>query len=157
MVALEDQVTVLEKEVYGLNKENEMQNRIFTKFEETLEKLQVLTETLHRLIVQHDERIKVTSDRVDALRVDMKEELKELEDKMHTENQMLCRKFTESETRILAKLEEFKTTKESTGNVVAALALKFESWKYFILGGMFVAGVLLGKSSWFSALFSFFK
>ena len=154
MVALEDQVTVLEKEIYGLNKENELQNRVFSKFEETLEKLQTLTEALHRLIIQHEERIKVTSENVVALRLEMKDELEELEKRLHAENANLCKKFTESEERILSKLSELSERKDSAGSMVAALAMKFDAYKYFILGGVFIAGLLLGKGNWISGLFT---
>ena len=175
LTRVEDSITILQKEVYGLGKENEMYNRIFGKFEETIEKLQILTESLHRLIVMHDERIKVTSDRVDVLRVDMKEELEDLEARLSEETQTLVRKIEGTEERILTKIGELKTEidankiryesvdkahsnkEEASADIISGLALRFEQWKWFIIGGIFVAGLAVGKANIIGSILSFFK
>ena len=163
-----EQVAVLEKEVISLNKENELQNRIFSKFEETIEKLQLLTETMNRLIIQHEERIRVNSDSVEALREEMRDEIKDLETRLSQETNNLCQKIERSEERILAKLAELKKEwnaeqerqknadeaaekkyNKNTGGFTLqlnTLADKFNKWRWFIAGGIFVFGWMTGKN-----------
>ena len=156
MSQMETQVNELEKEVYALGKESEIQTRMFVKFEETIEKLQDLTESMHRLITIHDERIRVNSELVNQIKAEMNNEIKELEGRITKENQLLSKKIDDSEARILHKQEEIRK-KETFSEKVATLALRFESWKWFILGGAVVAGVLLEKSGFITGLLSIFK
>ena len=79
---LENRVHELGNVIAGLQKENEMQARVYVKFEETIDKLQDLTESMHRLISIHDERIRVTAQVVDSIKAEMNNEIKELEAKM---------------------------------------------------------------------------
>lgn len=142
-------VAELEKEVFSLTKENELQNRVFSKFEETLEKIQILTETLHRLIVQHEERIRVNADSVETLRRDMSTEIKELEERLAHETNNLCVKIEKSEERILEKLAELRKEwndkiQKKTNDPLVQLASKFSSFKWFIFGGIFVAAYFMG-------------
>ena len=172
---METQVNELEKEVYALGKESEIQTRMFVKFEETIEKLQDLTESMHRLITIHDERIRVNSELVNQIKAEMTNEIKELEGRITKENQLLSKKIDDSEARILQKLADLQREwkeekkqenldkqeeirkKETFSEKVATLALRFESWKWFILGGAVVAGVLLEKSGFITGLLSIFK
>jgi oligoendopeptidase F len=164
---VQESVANLEREVYSLGKENEIQNRVFAKFEETLEKIQVLTETLHRLIVQHEERIKINAEAVEALRVEMRDEIKELEERISRENKNLCEKIEKSEERILAKILELKqewdkeekatTEKKATINEqVNQLMLKFASIKWFLLGSLLAGAYLLGHVNIISVILKLF-
>ena len=157
-----------ERNISVIQKENEMQNRVFVKFEETVEKLQDLTESMHRLITIHDERIRVQATTVEQFRTEMNNEIKELESRISKETQTLSEKLDRSEDRIMkaiAALQE-KWEKEQIAHIqkketisekIANLSVRFESWKWFILGGVFTAGVILEKSGAINGLFSLFK
>jgi type VII secretion protein EssA len=156
-----DQISKNERDIAIIQKENEMQTRVFIKFEATVEKLQDLTESMHRLITIHDERITVQAKDIDDIRHEMDKEMRELEAR-------LVSKLTESEDRILNRIDELQqTVKDNTSSndekkhgfsdSLGKLGTKLESWKWFIIGVIFAGGVLLGKSGLVSNIFSIFK
>lgn len=165
---LEEQVIELGKNVFALEKENELQARIYVKIEDAMGKMQDLTESMHRLLSVHDERIKVNAAVVDTIKAEMNSEIKELEERITRETQNLAQKIDSSESRILEKFAELQkkweddnktqaVKKETFADKVATLNLQFTSWKYFLIGGVFVAGMILQKTGALSGLFNLFK
>jgi hypothetical protein len=163
-----DRLGKSERDISVIQKENEMQARVFIKFEETVEKLQVLTESMHRLISIHDERIRVQEKTIDAIRSEMNNEIKDLESR-------LSQKLEDTEKRIMNRLNENKEffdnvkeeiqaikdnevkKKESFAEKWSAVTAKIESWKYFVIGGLLVASFLLGKGNILNSIMGIFK
>ena len=156
-----DRLTETEGDVRVLQKETEIQNRIFTKLEETVEKTNELTESIHRLISIHDEKIKSLEKTVETIRIEMTEDIKDLHSRITSETRILSGKIEDSEARILSRLEQFQLewkTEHTASNVkneikkdawqekMENLKIKIESWKWFILGGVFVLGMVFEKS-----------
>jgi hypothetical protein len=165
MAYIEEQVTKLEKSVYSLEKDNELQAKIFIRFEDQVDKLSDLTEAMHILISLHDERIKVNALTVETLKEEMNKEIKELEARVTTQGRELSNKIDASESRILEKIAELKKEwkeekdvevekKATFSEKVNNLFIKFESWKWFIIGAIFTAGIVMGKTNLLSSVIS---
>ena len=178
-----NRLSISERDISVLQKENEIQARIFIKFETTIEKIQDLTESMHRLISIHDERIKFQEKIADDLkntassvasklaetakntaisleqetqsvRAEMKNEMKELEIRLTT-------KLEDTETRILEKISELqlewkeeKKDNKNQSSSIDGIKGKLLSYKWFVMGGLIVAGILLGKITAISNLIS---
>lgn len=165
---LDEKVSELRESVSAIEKENEIQVRLSSRFEETLDKLKDLTESMHRLISLHDERIRVNAKVVEDLKVEMANEVKELEKRVTKETKLLSDKIDQSEMRILAKIAELQKEWEEERNLenkndssfshkINKLFIRFESWKWFILGGVFTAGMFIGDHAGvISKIFSIF-
>jgi hypothetical protein len=169
MAYIEEQVTKLEKSVYSLEKDNELQGKIFLRFEDQVDKLSDLTEAMHIMISLHDERIRVNAQTVENLREEMSKDIKDLEIRVGIQVEELSKKIDASESRILEKIAELKTEWKEEKKVeiekkitfsekVNGLFIKFESWKWFIIGAIFTAGIVMGKTNIIgSVLSSIFK
>jgi hypothetical protein len=155
---IDERVVKLEKNMYSLEKDNELAAKIFLRFEDQVDKIQALTEAMHILISLHDERIRVNAQIVEDLKEEMNKDIKELESRIANQGLELSTKIDMSETRILAKIAELKldwredkkedkVRKETFSDKINSLFVKFESSKWFILGGIFVGGFLLGKGN----------
>ncbi len=160
---INERLSSSEQDIRVMQKENEIQNRVFIKFEETVEKLQTLTESMHRLITIHDERIRVQGKNIESIKIDMYREIKDLEDRITKDMQSIVKRVDESENRIMERLSEMgeKEEKEemktvSTSEKIARITMRIESWKWFILGGVFVIGMVLGDTHLLRELFMYF-
>ncbi len=164
-------VTDNERDVRVIQKESEMQNRLFVKLEETVVKIQDLTESMHRLITIHDERIRVQEKSLDLYRIEMKNEIKEIEDRTTAGQNMLSIKIEAVETKIeavelkiLARLEQMQQRWESSDSQkkasitekISAIMLKIEAWKWFFMGIIFVSGLVAGHNDFLSGIIHFF-
>jgi|GEM_PF-5465072 len=146
-----DRISVNEREIGVIQKENEIQTRLSLKFEQTLERFQTLIESINRLIVVHDERIRSQDKDIISIRDDMSREIEKLENRITRDHEALSKKLNDTEARIMEKLGELqeewkleKTRKETFAEKVHSVTSKVENWKWFFVGGIFVAGMLLG-------------
>jgi len=157
-----------ERDVKVLEKEAEMQNRIFIKLEETVQKIQDLTESMHRLISIHDEKIRVQEKSIETYRNEMKDEMKELERRISNETLSLCQKIDRVEHAILMRLAEMQKVwntekvavqvqKETFSDKVQTIKDKMEGYKWFILGSIFAAGMLAGHADLLGAVLHIFS
>lgn len=157
--ARNNRISTLEKDVGIIQKENEIQTRVFLKFEEAIEKMQDLTESMHRLVSLHDERINVQGKTVDSqartielMEMKREKDLRDLEGR-------LSKRIDDTETRILEKIAELKTEKDQAVEKKAndektSWKTKLSSWKYFIIGGLLAVGIILGKTTLVSNIVS---
>jgi chromosome segregation ATPase len=156
---IEEQVAELEKQTFILGKENEMQGKVFVKFEETLEKLQDLTESMHRLLSLHDERIKVNAQVMERIKEEMNNDIRELENRLSKETEALSKKIDDSETRILSKIGELQKSwkEEKSKSEISDTTMKIFKYKYFIMGAAIVAGFFLHQTGIIGTLINFLK
>jgi predicted RNase H-like nuclease (RuvC/YqgF family) len=140
-----DQISKNERDIAVIQKENELQTRVFIKFEETVEKLQDLVEAMNRMITIHDEKIRVQERALET----MESDIKELESR-------LSKKLEDTENRILDKIAELKLERSVVVDKPNGVMKKLDAYKWFILGGIFAVGVAMGKTSLVSNIFSIF-
>lgn len=172
LIKLTERVSINESDIKVIQRETEIRDRVSLKFEETLERLQEVVEALHRLLSIHDEKIETNSRDIERNRIEMAADIKDLEKRFSEEITKLSSKVEATESNILKKLDEFqkewkvekdKSTeryeekKETLAEKLVNLKLKIESYKYFILGGVFVLGLMVGKTNLISWLLTIFR
>jgi hypothetical protein len=167
MDRLTDRVTENEHELRVLQKENEIQARIFLKLEEVVEKNQTLTESMHRLLSIHDEKHKILNKDLEDIREEMTKDIKDLHVRITSETKILTDKIEKTETNILVQLAQFQkewkeekerravadvAAKEASSEKITGIVSKIDAWKWFIVGAVFVAGLVSGHTGILTAL-----
>jgi ElaB/YqjD/DUF883 family membrane-anchored ribosome-binding protein len=145
-----NRVTQLEKNMIAVQKDNEMQLRIFQKLEVTVEKIHDLSESMHRLVSTHEEKILRQQEESENINL----QVAKLEEKLDKETVILTKKIDENYDKILKNikeiLEEWKKKeekhqdeKEKSDKAISQTNKTIEKWKWFILGAAFILGFLI--------------
>lgn len=147
---ISSRVTQLEKNQISLQKDGEMQLRIFQKLEVTVEKIHDLSESMHRLVSTHEEKILRQQEESDNINL----QVTKLENKLDEETEVLAKKIDENYDKILKNIkeileewkkkeEENKAEKKVSDAAIITTSKIIEKWKWFLLGSAFILGFLI--------------
>lgn len=150
--SLETDVAVLKHEVGQIG-------QLFTKLDSALDKLGDVANNITKLLAVHEEKIGM-SERIDRelfelvekRRVEMAEDIKEIHSRISTIQRELSDEITETEHKIISALDDLKKTLKETKlehdtnntNIQNRLG-ELEKWRWVLLGGGTVIGLLLSK------------
>ena len=150
--SLETDVAVLKHEVGQIG-------QLFTKLDNALDKLGDVANNITKLLAVHEEKIGM-SERIDRelfelvekRRVEMAEDIKEIHSRITTIQRELSDEITETEHTIINALDDLKKTLKETKlehdtsntNIQNRLG-ELEKWRWVLLGGGTVIGLLLSK------------
>lgn len=150
--SLETDVAVLKHEVGQIG-------QLFTKLDSALDKLGDVANNITKLLAVHEEKIGM-SERIDRelfelvekRRVEMAEDIKEIHSRITTIQRELSDEITETEHTIINALDDLKKTLKETKlehdtnntNIQNRLG-ELEKWRWVLLGGGTVIGLLLSK------------
>lgn len=167
MTQLEDRVFELDKEIAGVVKDQEIQNRAAIRMEETIDRLQVLAESMHRLIAIHDERINYNSKindthiaQSESQREVMLKDIRELSDRLERDKTDLSQKMEAMETRLSNKIDNvLRAQKEdhpSEDESLISLKKVVDKWRWVIIAIVFILGQQFGAHNIIAAVLKYF-
>lgn len=147
---ISNRVTQLEKNMISVQKDGEMQLRIFQKLEITVEKIHDLSESMHRLVSTHEEKIMRQQQETETTNL----QVSKLEQKLDKETEILANKIDENYDKILKNIkeileewkdkeEENKVEKKKTDDALVLTNNLIEKWKWFFIGAAFIVGFLI--------------
>ena len=138
MPELETKVELLKRELHD-------QRKIHDRLDIAIEKLTDVSNSIHRMLAVHDEKIARQEDSIVAAeesieirRTELKEKIDELHSRITTNTKEIMTVVTEQHTRLN---EEIGRLRIDINNRVAIL----EKWRHVIIGGSIVSGFLLHK------------
>ena len=150
--SLETDVAVLKHEVGQIG-------QLFTKLDSALDKLGDVANNITKLLAVHEEKIGM-SERIDRelfelvekRRVEMAEDIKEIHSRISTIQRELSDEITETEHKIISALDDLKKTLKETklehdkkNSDISDRLRELEKWRWVLLGGGTVIGLLLSK------------
>jgi len=150
--SLETDVAVLKHEVNQIG-------QLFTKLDNALDKLGDVAGNITKLLAVHEEKIGM-SERIDRelfelvekRRVEMAEDIKEIHSRITTIQRELSDEITETEHKIISALDDLKKTLKETkaehdtaNTAIQGRLGELEKWRWVLLGGGTVIGLLLSK------------
>lgn len=150
--SLETDVAVLKHEVGQIG-------QLFTKLDSALDKLGDVANNITKLLAVHEEKIGM-SERIDRelfelvekRRVEMAEDIKEIHSRISTIQRELSDEITETEHTIINALDDLKKTLKETkaehdkkNSDISDRLRELEKWRWVLLGGGTVIGLLLSK------------
>ena len=164
---LHEKVFGIEKQVSLLERDSEMQLKIFNKLEKTVEKIHDLTESMHRLISLHDEKLRqheITSDQLERLiqerKLEYLNDIKEIHTRIDNETRTLSAKIEKTQETILNEIKDLKEKWQERENKILNIELNKETkpeqnslgkivefvntWKWAFIFGAFIFGMISG-------------
>lgn len=151
----------LETDVAILKRDVDQIGQLFTKLDTALDKLGDVANNITKLLAVHEEKIGL-SERVDRelfelvekRRVEMAEDIKEIHSRITTIQRELSDDITETEHKIISALDDLKKTLKETklehdkkNTDISNRLGELEKWRWVLLGGGTVIGILLSKLS----------
>ena len=135
----------LETEVELLKKELEDQRKIHDKLDVAIEKLTDVSNSIHRMLAVHEEKITrqeeaifAAEEQIEVRRGELLIKIDELHSRITTNTKEI---MTAASAQHQKQNEEIQKIREDINSRVGVL----ERWRYIIIGGSIVAGFLLHK------------
>lgn len=122
------------------------------KLDTTIDKMQEIASSLSRMVSLQEQRLdmqeKTTKEIESVLEMRRQEhntDIKELYTRIDTVNRELNGKIEESEVKILAELKSMKEEILRDDDNMSKRIFNIESWKWMVMGGLFVLGWIASK------------
>ena len=138
MVELETKVTLLEKELHD-------QAKIHNRLDVAIEKLTDVSNSIHRMLVVHEEKIArqdeaifAAEEQIEVRRSELLVKIDELHSRITTNTKEIMTAAAEQHNK---QNKEIQKIHNDIQNRVGVL----EKWRYVIIGGSIVAGFMLQK------------
>ena len=138
MVELETKVTLLEKELHD-------QAKIHNRLDVAIEKLTDVSNSIHRMLVVHEEKIArqdeaifAAEEQIEVRRSELLVKIDELHSRITTNTKEIMTAAVEQHNK---QNKEIQKIRDDIQNRVGVL----EKWRYVIIGGSIVAGFMLQK------------
>ena len=135
----------METEVELLKKELEDQRKIHDKLDVAIEKLTDVSNSIHRMLAVHEEKITrqeeaifAAEEQIEVRRGELLIKIDELHSRITTNTKEI---MTAASAQHQKQNEEIQKIREDINSRVGVL----ERWRYIIIGGSIVAGFLLHK------------
>ena len=145
MLPDEREVQDLRLQVGLLNKDVSLTNQLCNKLSESITKIQELNVNVMQMITLHQQK----HEQHETTEAELKEDIKELHSRITTVNREIHDRIDQVERHITERIDGLRSDlikhkNEDKGNIVEQLA-EIDKWKWMLLGGVLMAGFLLGK------------
>ena len=148
--SLTDYNAIIEIEL--LKKDINIITTLCEKFDTTIDKMQEIASNLSRMISLQEQRIemqdKATREMESVLemrRVEHNNDIKELHSRITTVNKDLTTKIDETEKRILDEIHLLGNELSKDNDKIGKRIFDIETWKWMVMGGIFVVGWITSK------------
>ena len=133
----------LETEVKLLKKELEDQKKIYNRLDIAIEKLTDVSNSIHRMLAVHEEKLARQEDALESRRVEISAQISELHSRVTTNTKEIMASAT---TQHNLQNKEIQKIRDDLNNRIGVL----EKWRHVLIGCSIVAGFLLHKFVEFS-------
>ena len=133
----------LETEVKFLKKELEDQKKIYNRLDIAIEKLTDVSNSIHRMLAVHEEKLARQEDALESRRVEISAQISELHSRVTTNTKEIMASAT---TQHNLQNKEIQKIRDDLNNRIGVL----EKWRHVLIGCSIVAGFLLHKFVEFS-------
>ena len=139
-------------EIELLKKDVNIITTLCEKFDTTIDKMQEIASNLSKMISLQEQRIemqdKATREMESVLemrRVEHNNDIKELHSRITTVNRDLTTKIDETEKRILDEIHLLRDELSKDNDKMGKRVFDIETWKWMVMGGIFVVGWIASK------------
>lgn len=139
-------------EIELLKKDVNIITSLCEKFDTTIDKMQEIASNLSKMVSLQEQRIemqdKATREMESVLemrRVEHNNDIKELHSRITTVNRDLTTKIDETEKRILDEIHLLRDELSKDSDKIGKRVFDIETWKWMVMGGIFVVGWLASK------------
>ena len=133
----------LETEVKLLKKELEDQKKIHDRLDIAIEKLTDVSNSIHRMLAVHEEKITRQEEEIETRRVEVSSQLSDLHSRVTTNTKEI---MAAAASQHAEQNKEIQKIRDELADRVGVL----EKWRHVLLGGSIVVGFLLHKFMVFS-------
>ena len=133
----------LETEVKLLKKELEDQKKIYNRLDIAIEKLTDVSNSIHRMLAVHEEKLARQEDALESRRVEISAQISEIHSRVTTNTKEIMASAT---TQHNLQNKEIQKIRDDLNNRIGVL----EKWRHVLIGCSIVAGFLLHKFVEFS-------
>jgi len=133
----------LETEVKFLKKELENQKRIHDRLDVAIEKLTDVSNSIHRMLAVHEEKLTRQEEALESRRVEISSQISELHSRVTTNTKEI---MTSATTQHDNQNKQIQKIREDLNNRIGVL----EKWRHVLMGCSIVAGFILHKFMNFS-------
>jgi len=133
----------LETEVKFLKKELEDQKRIHDRLDVAIEKLTDVSNSIHRMLAVHEEKLTRQEEALESRRVEISSQISELHSRVTTNTKEI---MTSATTQHDNQNKQIQKIREDLNNRIGVL----EKWRHVLMGCSIVAGFILHKFMNFS-------
>ena len=133
----------LETEVKFLKKELEDQKRIHDRLDVAIEKLTDVSNSIHRMLAVHEEKLTRQEEALESRRVEISSQISELHSRVTTNTKEIMVSATKQHDN---QNKEIQKIREDLNKRIGVL----EKWRHVLVGCSIVAGFILHKFMDFS-------
>ena len=133
----------LETEVKLLKKELEDQKKIHDRLDVAIEKLTAVSNSIHRMLAVHEEKITRQEEEIETRRVEVSSQLADLHSRVTTNTKEI---MAAAASQHAEQNKEIQKIRDELADRVGVL----EKWRHVLIGGSIVVGFLLHKFMVFS-------
>ena len=133
----------LETEVKFLKKELENQKRIHDRLDVAIEKLTDVSNSIHRMLAVHEEKLSRQEESIESRRVEISSQISELHSRVTTNTKEIMTSATLQHDNQNKQIQKIR---EDLNNRIGVL----EKWRHVLMGCSIVAGFILHKFMNFS-------
>ena len=145
MLPDEQEVQDLKLNIGLLKKDVEQTDELCHKLSESLSKIQELNVNLMQMITLHEQR----HEQHEKAEQDLKDDIKELHSRITTVSREINDRIDQVEQHITNRIDDLRSDlikhKQQDKKTILTELSEVEKWKWMILGGVLMAGFLLGK------------
>ena len=145
MLPDEQEVQDLKLDIGLLKKDVEQTDELCHKLSESLSKIQELNVNLMQMITLHEQR----HEQHEKAEQELKEDIKELHSRITTVSREINDRIDQVEQHITNRIDDLRSDlikhKQQDKKTILTELSEVEKWKWMILGGVLMAGFLLGK------------
>ena len=133
----------LETEVKLLKKELEDQKKIHDRLDVAIEKLTDVSNSIHRMLAVHEEKITRQEEEIETRRVEVSSQLADLHSRVTTNTKEIMAAAASQHAEQNKEIQKIR-------DELAARVGVLEKWRHVLIGGSIVIGFLLHKFMEFS-------
>ena len=145
MLPDEQEVQDLKLNIGLLKKDVEQTDELCHKLSESLSKIQELNVNLMQMITLHEQR----HEQHEKAEQELKDDIKELHSRITTVSREINDRIDQVEQHITNRIDDLRSDlikhKQQDKKTILTELSEVEKWKWMILGGVLMAGFLLGK------------
>lgn len=135
-----------------LKKDVNILTSLCEKLEISIDKMQEIASNLSRMVSLQQQRLEIqekTTKEIESVlemrRVEHNNDIKELHSRITTVNRELTEKIDKTENKILSEIKALREELSKDENSISRRLFDIESWKWMVMGGLFVLGWIASK------------